>query len=241
MSNWRRWQHYLGAAIAVVGIGLGIPTAVVLGNHRLHAYQRVVMPGSADLRLAAATKYTVYYESRSVVGGRRFDTGPLGDLTCGLQDVSGETTVPLNAIGFSSTYSFGTSYVGAAIYDFRSNGAGRYVLSCDHAGGDIALALADRSLAAPIFAGLTFTLGSIGAAAGIYSIYYVRRRSWRRRNLVPYPAGGLPPGMVPYGSAALPPVTADDLTALSTAGRLAVPAVVAAWLALSAGLYALIR
>jgi len=104
----------------------------------IHNLTQVVVPGSADIHFPKAGAYAVYYESRSVVDGVRFD----GDKTppsirCKLTCKATGEDVPL-----APDYVEGNKYetqnrerVGVLIKSVRIDQPGVYDFSCHYADG----------------------------------------------------------------------------------------------------------
>ncbi|MFL5913631.1 MAG: hypothetical protein ACJ768_24105, partial [Gaiellaceae bacterium] len=82
----------MSLAMAVGGLAVFWAVASLAGLAmfltRVDSLPRAVMPGEAVLQLAAGD-YTGYYESRSMVGGRVYETAELSALSCRLKDPSG--------------------------------------------------------------------------------------------------------------------------------------------------------
>jgi hypothetical protein len=154
-----------------------------------------VVPGTTDIELSEPGRYTIFYEHRSVVDGRVFDTPEtLPGLEIRL--VSKETGVPvtLMAPGSDASYSIrGRS--GRSVLSFRIDTPGTYTLTGEYAPGtqgpDAVVAVGKgfgRSLAlgigGAIASGGLFCLTTV-AAIVIAAVTYVRSRRARQEPVAP--------------------------------------------------------
>jgi hypothetical protein len=140
----------------------------------LAAYQRILLPGDGVLRLSANTSYTVYYESRSGVAGRRYDTGTVhGPGVRAARPVCPRSPCRSSAHN-DSGYTLG-GYSGEYVYGFCT-AADRYSLTCSYAeqaDKPIVLALTDNT--GPATAVLIGTFATVSTGIAIALGQRVRR------------------------------------------------------------------
>ena len=182
-----RWYYGVAALVFVAGWVL---FALVLFKNLSglsSRLQQVVVPGKAELNLAQAGTYTIYYEYESVVGSRVYATGrSLSGLECGLTAKATGANVPVSSTTVSSHYSLG-SRSGFGVFDFTIDRPGIYVLSAQYAEGregpEVVLAVGQgfaTGIVTTVFGGLAIVFGSMGAAVVIALITLLKRVKARR-------------------------------------------------------------
>lgn len=144
--------------------------------------QQVVVPGKAELNLAQAGTYTIYYEYESVVGSKLYSTGrSLSGLECAVTAKATGANVPVSSTTVSSHYSLG-SRSGFGVFDFTIDRPGIYVLSAQyaegHEGPEVVLAVGQgftTGILTTVFGGLAIVFGSMGLAVAL-AIYTALKR-----------------------------------------------------------------
>jgi hypothetical protein len=183
-----RKGYVFAAAVLAAGV-VGFALVLFLGLSGL-SMQRVVVPGSAELTMEEAGRYTIYHESRSVVDGRVYDVTDVSGLT--VEIVSAETgeSVPLDSPGANTTYELrGRS--GRGVLTFEVDRPGAYRLSAEYpAGGGPETVLAvgkgiGTRIAMTVFGAIAIGIGSFLLAVAIGVVTFVRRRRARRRAVPP--------------------------------------------------------
>ena len=168
-------------------------------SHQINAFQRVRVPGQADMSFASPGGYLIYLEGPGFNTANR--TGTVHVL---LQGTDG-LPVPISRLqGQSETYSL-TGHSGVAVASFTIPRPGTYVLS---AGLPTSPAPVDIAVGRGIGAGIgatvililvaVFALGPAAVVVG--AVTAVRRHRSRRRLLADGPPGwsGMPPaGLYP--------------------------------------------
>ena len=170
-------------------------------SHQIDAFQRVRVPGHADMSFASPGRYLIYFEGPGFNAASR--TGTVHAL---LQGTDG-LPVPISRLqGRSETYSV-AGHSGVAVASFTIARPGTYVLSADLPTSpdpvDIAVG---RSIGAGIGATVILILVAVfalgPAAVVVGAVTAVRRHRSRRALPYPPPAGPYPPPAGPYS----PPV-----------------------------------
>jgi hypothetical protein len=145
----------------------------------------VIVPGEASVNVEEPGDFVIFYESRSVVDGRTFSTGPLPGMT--LRLVSDSTGEPVEFTEPSTTVSYDVGgRSGESIAAFAVDEPGDYTLTAVYPdgqeGSEVVLAIGSGSTGA---VGLALGLAGVGIILVIAGIIlavrtYVRRRRARR-------------------------------------------------------------
>ena len=193
-----RGGYLLAAVVLVLGV-TGLAAVLYMGLSGL-AMQRVVVPGSAELALEEAGRYTIYHESRSVVDGRVYDVADVSGLTVELVSAETGESVPLDSPVANTTYDLrGRS--GRGVLTFEVDRPGAYRLSADYpAGGGPETVLAvgkgiGTRIATTVFGAIAIGIGSFLLAVAIGIVTFVRRRRAHR--------GAVPPAVGPTAAVGL--------------------------------------
>jgi hypothetical protein len=142
-SKW-----YYGLAILIFVSGSSISTFIF---HRYYSHfeksvQRFVVPGGHTVNFSSQGNYTIFYEYRSVVGDKVFNTGSelKQKIVCQLVDKSGKE-VHLRRSRWSKKYASLNGPEGVSLLDFKIHEPGTYILSGSYQGEqaqpDIVLAI----------------------------------------------------------------------------------------------------
>ena len=173
----RVWYWVAGAAVvaAVVWLGVGIFLGIRAFSRQVEGFQRVPIPGQAELRLDEPGGYTVYYEGV----GAADEQVTIPSFSVSVTPVGREEEVPIHPYGGSSIYSIG-GHSGRAVGTFRIDAPGTYLVRTDgDTAGQPQVAIGDsigpaigRTVALTVPAALILFLGG-GALALVVA---VRRR-----------------------------------------------------------------
>jgi hypothetical protein len=144
--------------------------------------QQVVVPGKAELNLARASTYTIYYEYQSAVGSKIYSTGrSLSGLECVVTSKATSEKLRVSPTTVNSSYSLG-SRSGVGVFDFTIDRPGIYVLSAQYAEGregpEVVLAVGEgftTGILTTVFGGLAIVFGSMGAAVVIALVTFLKR------------------------------------------------------------------
>lgn len=173
-----RW-YALGALLVVAGIAGAVAVAVIGFAHmsdKVDGFQRVPVPGSADVRITETGGYTVYFEYPNA-SSRMFQ----GNVNVRLLGPDG-ASVPLEDYSSALTYGFG-GHEGRAGFSFDAARPGTYhVVTQGDSGVTAAIGRGiGTSLASSIF--LALGVGAMGVVLGLVTVIVVavKRGSSRRR------------------------------------------------------------
>lgn len=189
------WFYVLGLAIFLFGcvaamaffaFGIaGMVDSAIDIDRLINDFDRLVVPGSAELVLDESGPYAIFYEHRSVVDGEPFySSRSRPRLKCHLQVKESGNEVPLiNAWPQESNYDL-PNRSGTLLMRFDLDRPDTYVLSCDYAGSgdapEVVLAVGTGSeflqsalgLAVSVIAGL-FVPVLLVFGAGIVGLFVI--------------------------------------------------------------------
>jgi hypothetical protein len=122
-----RLGYLFGGALLIVAIAVFI---VGIGStfSNLENMPRVAMPGSATLDMPIGPS-TLYFETRSTIGGKLIESSGDFELDCELESSAGHRKVALMAPSSSVSYEL-TGYRGRNAYDVNVDSGGTYTLRC---------------------------------------------------------------------------------------------------------------
>ena len=179
-----KWRYWLAAALMLVGV-LAAAVFVMSLSTATEDMLQVVVPGEASLQVEEAGDFVIFYESKSIVDGRAFSTGPLPGMT--LRIVSDATGEPVDITEPSTTVSYDVGgRSGESIAAFTADEPGDYTLSAAYSdgqeGGEVVLAIGSGSTGA---VGLALAIAGVGMIIFLAGIIlavrtYVRRRRAKR-------------------------------------------------------------
>ncbi len=123
----RLWYWVAGAALvaAVVWLALGLFLGFRSLSRQVEGFQRVPIPGQAEVSLAEPGGYTVYFEGL----GASDEQIPMPRFRLSLTTVAGEE-VPVRPYGGAATYGFG-GHSGRAVATFQIEEPGRFLLQTE--------------------------------------------------------------------------------------------------------------
>lgn len=130
-------MYVLGILMTFGGCGASCGLTLWQSSDRVAAMQRVVMPGTHELELAAGD-HVIYAESRSTVDGTAYAWSG-GTLKCGVESADGQS-VPLETSSVDENYSF-SGHEGQSMFTFEAATAGRYRLGCELDSGPMVVAV----------------------------------------------------------------------------------------------------
>ena len=96
---------------------------------------RFVIPGSEVIELKEPGDYVIFYEYRSVVNGKHYNTAkePSNGLTCSLKDINTGEFIKLSSPTNYNYSAFG--YSGISLYKFSIDKPGKYELQGSYSSG----------------------------------------------------------------------------------------------------------
>jgi hypothetical protein len=167
--------YVVGAGLMACATAIAI-TGFMQMNDAVGGLQRVVMPGRADVTLAAG-RATIYAETRSVVGGRSYALAEATRFTCTLARES--KPIELRPPRAHVTYSFG-DYAGENAFDVDIPAPGTYTLDCT-APSTVVLAIGGGVGAWIVVALVGGLVPGLAGLAVILVVFLKRRAQMRRR------------------------------------------------------------
>jgi hypothetical protein len=179
-----RGGYVLAAVLFVLSVAIGVGGVVAAAqalSDRVDGFQRVGVPGSAQVHLDRAGSYTFYYEAVGL--GNEEETGvSLPPVQLSLKAVDGGAPVAVDRYRGSFNYSIG-GYEGFAVATARIDRPGTYHLRTE---ATIEPGIADVAIGRSLARGLAGTLvaafaafGTFVAAVVIAIVTAVRRRDAR--------------------------------------------------------------
>lgn len=188
MEKPGRKGYVFAGVVLLVGV-IAFGAILYLGLSGL-SMQRVVVPGTTELALDEPGRYTIYHESRSVMGGRVYDVADVSGLTVELVSAETGASVPLDAPGANTSYELrGRS--GRAVLTFEVGRPGAYRLSADYPSGggpETVLAVGQglgARIAMTVAGAIALGIGSLILATAIAVVTFFRRR--RAAHAIPAP------------------------------------------------------
>jgi hypothetical protein len=166
----------------VIAVWAGWSAATAVGN----AFTRFVVPGSGVVALEKPGTYTIFHETRSVIGGRMYAVKDMPSVKVDVAPEGGGAAIPVEAPGGHSTYSFG-GHVGESLMQFTIVQPGRYRVTATYSNGQngpqTVLAVSSGVIGT-IFRAIGIVIGSLvlGFAlslALLLTTYFRRRRMVR--------------------------------------------------------------
>jgi hypothetical protein len=146
---------------------------------------QVVVPGSSNITLSQAGKYTIFNEYRSVVGNRIYSTGEeIPSLQVNLVSKETGDEIPLSSASVNRTYTVG-SRSGIRLLDFVIDQPGIYELSASYPPGqgqqegggeqnqEIVLAVIHSSAIDKLFGSITGTVATVASVIAVVFIPFV--------------------------------------------------------------------
>ncbi len=196
----RAWYWVGGVLLAVAILGgiLTVFSAISRTLDRVRDFQRIDIPGAADIRLNRAGSYTIYYEGPGIDDSD--DEDALPSLEVRMQRLEDSSFVPLRQYHGRFTYHL-KGHHGAAIFTFRSPAPGTYRIQsrADLAPGRAQLAVGRSitggilrdALLAGMFCFLAFVAGVVVLVVTAVRRYQARRPP--KPIAAPYPPYAPPP------------------------------------------------
>jgi hypothetical protein len=184
-ARWWYWVAGAAGVAAVVWFALGLLLGFRSAIRQVEAFQRVPIPGQAEVSFAEPGGYTLYYEGPAA-SDERF---AIPWLDVKLAPVGGGESIPIRDYGTFVTYDFARS--GRAVGSFRIEEPGRFLLQTegDSRGGQANVAVGPSWAAASI---PTIAVSIVGALlllmAGAALAMVVAVRRGRARRVLPAPA-----------------------------------------------------
>ena len=182
-----RWYYLL--SLLVIGCGVGLFFLILFKGLSSIPEKLTQMeaPGTSEMTFAEPGSYTIFYEHRSMIGGRVYDTGGnLSGLQCTV--VSKETGAPVSLTQPSgrTSYTLGNR-AGRSVLEFNIDRPGLYQVSATYPdvgdGQRVVLAVGQGVagiITATVIGGLAAIFGSILLAGMIALVIFVKRRKAKK-------------------------------------------------------------
>jgi len=195
-----RWYYGLAVLVLCAGVGIFVFLLIKGLSEITDKLTQMEAPGTAEMTFSEAGKYTIFYERRSVINGKVYDTGDkLSGLWCTV--VSKETGEPvqLTQSSVNTRYTFGDRS-GVSVLDFNIEKPGVYEVSAKYPdnpnGQKVALAVGTGvtgKIVGTALGGVAVMLGSFALAILIGVLTFVKRRR-AKKALTTWPGSqGYPP------------------------------------------------
>jgi len=180
-------SHYL-LGIAVLIIGLVI-FAILLRTpgETVPPEIRIVVPGSRDLYLQEAGKYTIFYEYLSIIGDKTYSTGKqLSSMLVGLQSRQYYKIFELSSPSRTMRYEAG-GLAGVSLFEFEIEFPGNYFLFAEYegdvSGPDVVFAIGKVKTLGATPAGLGAVFGTLIIGGFIIVRTFLGRRKTRKQQV----------------------------------------------------------
>lgn len=173
--------YLVSGAVFVIGIILFVVlllTGITSSVNRLDT--RIVVPGTQTIELKETGKYSIYFEYRSVLDGKVYETESIVGLMCSLKNTETGQSVNLSNSIINSNYSI-SGRQGKSIFDFDINKPGKYEFKAwykSERGEEAVLAIGKGfggSLVRTILLCIGVLIISLGASIAIFVVTLVRR------------------------------------------------------------------
>jgi hypothetical protein len=192
-----RRYYVLAGLLIVVGVALFVVTLWRGISSIPSKVQQLVAPGKAELTLAKAGDYTIFYESQSVFGGRVYSTGrDVPGLECEVVAKSTGAPVALKRSNVNTTYELG-GRSGRSVFDFHIDRPGVYQITSAYPEGQegekVVLAVGQgvaMRIVILVFECIGILFGSIALSVAIIVVTAIKRHNAAKRLST---AGGPPP------------------------------------------------
>lgn len=119
----------VGVILFVVVLMTGIISSIECIN------TQVVIPNSQNIELKEPGEYSIYFEHKSVIDGKIFDTSNINGLVCKLKNIETGEYVKLKNSSSNSSYSI-KGREGRSIFNFTIDKAGIYEIDASYESGE---------------------------------------------------------------------------------------------------------
>ncbi|WP_010246206.1 hypothetical protein [Acetivibrio cellulolyticus] len=142
---------------------------------------QVIVPGTKIIELKETGKYSIYFEYRSVIDGKVFETNNISGLMCSLRNAETEELIKLDNSSVNSNYSV-NGREGKRIFEFAINEPGKYELKAwyEEGEGEEAVLAIGKGFGMTLVRTIVVSLGtlfiSFGASFAIFIITLVKRK-----------------------------------------------------------------
>lgn len=128
------WYGVLGGIVILAGAGLFVYALLHGISHTTDGLTQIVVPGERDLTLKPKQRYTIFLETRSVVGDRIYSTQSVSGLSCIVTSRASGNRINTHSPGVNTTYSVGARD-GSSMLEFFTEESGVYNVACAYGDG----------------------------------------------------------------------------------------------------------
>ena len=173
--------YLVSGAVFVIGIILFVVlllTGITSTVSRLD--NRIVVPGTQTIELKETGKYSIYFEYRSVLDGKVYETESIVGLMCSLKNTETGESINLSNSIVNSNYSI-SGRQGKSIFDFDIDKPGKYEFKAWYKSerGEEAVLAIGKGFSGSLFRTILLSIGvliiSLGASVTIFVVTLVRR------------------------------------------------------------------
>lgn len=142
---------------------------------------QVIVPGKKIVELKETGKYSIYFEYRSVIDGKVFETNNISGLMCSLKNTSTGEFIKLDNASVNSNYSV-AGREGKSIFQFVINETGKYELKAwyEEGEGEEAVLAIGKGFGMVLVRTILLSIGilfvSFGIAITIFIVTLVKRK-----------------------------------------------------------------
>jgi len=180
-------SHYaIGIAVLIVGL---VIFAILLRTpgEAVPPEIRIVLPGSRDLYLPEAGKYTIFYEYSSIIGDKTYSTGEqLSPMLVGLQSRQYYKIFELSTPSRRMRYEAG-GLAGLSLFEFEIESSGNYFLFAEYegdvSGPDVVFAIGKVRTLGTTPGGLGILFGTVIIGGFIIVRTFISRRKTRKQQV----------------------------------------------------------
>jgi hypothetical protein len=173
----------IGIILFVIILITGIFSSVDKLNNR------VVVPGTKIIDLKETGKYTIFFEYRSVIDGKVFETNEISGLICSLRNTETGQFIKLDNSSVSSNYSV-AGREGKSIFEFVINDIGKYELKAwyETGKGEEAVLAIGKGFGTALVRTIALSIGalfvSFGASSAIFILTFIKRKKAKNSALI---------------------------------------------------------
>ena len=180
-------SHYvIGITVLMVGLVL---FAILLRTPRkaIPPEIQIVVPGSSDLYLPEAGKYTIFYEYLSIIDGKTYSTGEsLSPMLAGLQSRQYYKIFELSTPSRIRRYKVG-GRAGVSVFEFEIESPGNYLFFTEYegdvSGPDVVFAIGKLEPLGMTPVGLGTFFGTLIIGGFIIVRAFLKRRKTRKQEV----------------------------------------------------------
>lgn len=172
----------ISGVILVIGIILFViilVSGIISSVDKLN--NQVIVPGTKIIELNETGKYNIFFEYRSVIDGKVFDTNNINGLICSLRNTKTDEFIKLDNSSVKSNYSV-NGRAGKSIFEFAINETGKYELKAWYETGDGEDAVLvigkgfGKELILTIMLSIGILFASLGLAIPVFIVTLIKRK-----------------------------------------------------------------